>query len=108
MNLANFEKYSCSGDTSKQATGTRIKAARLLAGISQRELGEAGGVGKTAVTNLEKGKSYPNRDILIYFYRNHRVDLNFLVLGHHTQLPVDVAGRLYDQLVALHNKPDLP
>lgn len=42
-----------------------IKTQRKLAGMTQRQLGEAVGVGKCAVCNWEKGKAYPTAATLI-------------------------------------------
>ncbi|CAB1078876.1 hypothetical protein D1AOALGA4SA_6598 [Olavius algarvensis Delta 1 endosymbiont] len=71
--------------------GTRLKAARKMAGLSQQKLADATDnlITKQAVSKYEKGKMMPASDILIaiskalgvksgYFYRQSRVKLTGL------------------------------
>lgn len=67
--------------------GERIKAARMLAGLSQEELGEQMGVTKMAISKYENGGVTPNSTTLIalskaldirieYFFRSMSVTLS--------------------------------
>jgi len=68
------------------AIGERIKAARILAGLSQEDLGKKLGVTKMAISKYETGAVTPNSTVLIalskaleikveYFFRSTRVKL---------------------------------
>jgi len=65
----------------------RIKSARISAGMSQQNLGEAIGVSKMAISKYEQGKTIPNSGMLIqiadaldvgvdYFFRTPAVTLS--------------------------------
>ncbi|WP_239494573.1 helix-turn-helix domain-containing protein [Roseovarius amoyensis] len=86
------------GDYSKEAVAVRLRAARNAAGLSQAELGKAARNSKAAISNAEQALSYPGRPVLIYLYREHRIDLNFIVCGDFVQLPGDVQDRLFAAL----------
>lgn len=91
-------------DTSKEAAGIRLRAARRAAGLSQEELGSALEKSKQAINNSENGLSYPSRDALIYLYEEHRIDLNFTVYGAFSQLPGDLQERLFAELFEIESK----
>lgn len=57
----------------------RIKSARISAGLSQQNLGEAVGVSKMAISKYEQGKTIPNSGMLIQIAEalNVRVDYFF-------------------------------
>lgn len=86
------------GDASQEAAGRRITAARRFAGLSQSEMAEAVGITKAAVSNIEKARSFPTRPLMLYLYREHRVDFNFLIYGAYAQLPGDVQAGLLREL----------
>ncbi|MEC8039818.1 MAG: helix-turn-helix transcriptional regulator, partial [Pseudomonadota bacterium] len=102
--------YKCSlaktGDADHEASSIRLRAARSAIGFSQEQLGVAGGVKKTAIANAEQGRAFPGRDVLIYLYREHRIDLNFMINGDFVQLPGDVQDRLFAALEVLSNGAD--
>ena len=45
--------------------GERIKAARIIAGLSQDDLGEKLGISKMAISKYETGTVTPNSTVLI-------------------------------------------
>ncbi|WP_421998162.1 XRE family transcriptional regulator [Roseovarius confluentis] len=95
------------GDTSKEAAAVRLKAARRSLKLGQLQLAKASGLTKAAISNAEAAaSSYPSRKVLIYLYREHRIDLNFMICGEFSQLPGDVQDRLFDQLSQLENGLD--
>lgn len=110
MNFEEKEKLARSRDTSLEASGLRLKAARDLAGMSQVELGKASGVTKAAISNIEKARSYPSRKLMLYLRQEHRVDFNFLIYGDFSQLPGDVQETLFailsDEQKKLDQKQD--
>jgi len=88
------------GDTSKAAMARRLRAARIVAGLTQEQLGEVVGVGKSAINNMEKARSYVSLEVMRYFFREHRVDYNFFIAGLYAQLPGDVQDQLFAALTA--------
>ncbi|MFC4731762.1 helix-turn-helix domain-containing protein [Salipiger abyssi] len=97
----NYEEKSAlarTGDFSKEAAALRLRAARNAAGLGQAELGKAAKITKAAISNSENAQSYPGRSVMIYLYREHRIDLNFMICGEFAQLPGDVQDRLFAAL----------
>lgn len=86
------------GDMSLEACTIRLRAARLVTGMQQKEFAAAASVGKTAYNNMEAGLSFPSRDVMKYLYRGHRIDFNFILHGDFAQLPADVQAALFAQL----------
>lgn len=86
------------GDSSKEAAALRLRAARAAIGLGQTELGKAAKITKAAISNSENAQSFPGRSVMIYLYREHRIDLNFMICGEFSQLPGDVQDRLFAAL----------
>lgn len=107
MNTQEKERLALTGDASEMASGVRMKAARLTTGLGQEAFGQHGGIGKQAVNNVEKGRSFPSRPIMVYLFREHRIDFNFLILGQFSQLPGDVQDVLFEKLSDVHGERDL-
>ncbi|WP_109464386.1 helix-turn-helix domain-containing protein [Albibacillus kandeliae] len=84
------------GDASKHACGARLTAARKAIHLSQEQLGEKIGISKAAISNVEKGRSYPGHNLLLYLHREHRIDFNFMMHGDYAQLPSDVQASLFE------------
>jgi transcriptional regulator with XRE-family HTH domain len=103
MNYDEKSLLARTGDTSKKAAALRLRAARLAIGLSQAELGEAAKITKAAINNAEAALSHPSRNVLIKLYREHRIDLNFMVCGEFSQLPGDVQDRLFETLSKLNS-----
>ena len=98
MNTAEKHALARYNDDSAEASGHRLKAARLSAGLSQEAFGKNAGVGRQAVNNAEKGRSFPSRAMMHYLFSEHRIDYNFMIIGHYAQLPGDVQDRLFAAL----------
>jgi len=105
MTFDEKERLARIRDSSKEAAGLRLKAARLFTGLSQEQFGLKAGVGKAAINNAEKARAFPGRDAMIYLHREHRIDFNFLIVGEFVQLPQDVQDRLFENLVIASNEP---
>lgn len=99
-------KLARTGDTSKEAAGIRLTAARKAIGLSQADLGKAVKLTKAAINNAESAMSYPGRNLMIFLYRQHRIDINFMVCGDFAQLPGDVQDRLFQELSKIDSVPD--
>lgn len=56
----------------------RIKSLRLEKGISQQELSENIGIGRSTLANYEQGKREPNMETLELFADYFNVDMNYL------------------------------
>ena len=91
------------GDMGLEATGRRIRIARRALSLSQVDLALHAGIGRTTLTNTEKGAQFPSRELMKYLYRQHRVDFNFILNGDHAQLPFDVRAALIE---AGESEPD--
>lgn len=89
------------GDESTEAAALRLRAARDAVGLSQIDLGNAVGRGKSAISNMEKARSFVSMDVMRYLFREHRIDFNFMMAGLYAQLPGDVQDRLFVALEAL-------
>lgn len=89
------------------ACAIRIKAARVAAGLTQVQLAEALGLNRTTnISNMEKALSLPNREVMSYFWREHRIDFNFLIYGLYSGLASDVQDRLFPALEVANNEWD--
>ncbi|WP_323008965.1 helix-turn-helix transcriptional regulator [Paracoccus sp. (in: a-proteobacteria)] len=87
------------GDMGLEACAIRVKAARLSIGFTQLQMAEALGLSRsTNISNVEKGSQYPNREMMSWMFREHRIDFNFLMAGFYAQLPGDVQQRLFPAL----------
>ena len=98
MKTTEKERLSHVGDMSLAACAIRLVAARAAAGVSQVDVANAAGIGKTAYSNMETGRSFPGRAVMKYFFREHRIDFNFLIHGDFGQLPGDVQEALFAAL----------
>lgn len=95
--MDSVQKYDLArtGDTSKEAAGLRLRAARTSVGLSQLQLGQVIRKGKSAINNMEMARSFPSLDVMSYLFREHRIDFNFVIAGEYAQLPGDVQDRLF-------------
>lgn len=107
MNSDQKERLAHKGDMGIVACAIRLKAARLAAGLAQTQLASALGLKRTTnISNMEKAHSFPNREIMSYFWREHRIDFNFMMVGHYAQLPGDVQERIFPALEVANNEWD--
>ena len=98
MNYEERERLSGKGDMGLEASARRLRAARYYAGLLQKEVADAAGVKQTTLNNMERANSYPNRAVLKYFFRAHRIDFNFMMHGDFSQLPADLQTGLFGAL----------
>jgi transcriptional regulator with XRE-family HTH domain len=102
MDIDQKERVALRGDMGLIATSKRLKAARLIAGYDvQKKFAKDCGVSITSYNNMEKGMSFPNREVMKFLYRGHRIDFNFIINGDFAQLPLDVEQKLFDELLKL-------
>lgn len=106
MDTKQREALALTRDDGLKAAAIRLRAARKLAGLGQAELGAKVGKGKASISNCEHGLSFPSRAVMVYLFREHRVDFNFLIHGEFAQLPADVRDGLFETLVDAHNEWD--
>lgn len=94
-------------DMGLAATAIRLRAAFLASGLEKyQDLAQSAGVSKTVLSNALAGMTYPNREIMKYLYRAHRIDFNFMMNGDFSQLPGDVQDRLFSALVTANSEWD--
>lgn len=108
MDIETKERLARLGDMSKEAIARRLVAARKSTGMGPDQLARHMGEGMTKqkVRNAEKADNYPSNAFMRYFFRQHRIDFNFLIHGDFAQLPADVQDRLFEQLEALEREAD--
>lgn len=107
MNSEQKAQLAHTGNMGIVPCAIRLKAARIAAGLTQKQLAAAIGAKRTTnLSNMELALSYPNRDVMAYFFREHRIDFNFLMSGHYSQLPGDVQERIFPALEASNSEWD--
>ena len=93
-------------DMGLAATAIRLRAAILYTKMQQKDFAAACGVSATVLSNALGGLTYPSRDVMVYLYREHRIDFNFVLHGDFAQLPGDVRDRLFPALEAATSEWD--
>ncbi|MEX5515692.1 helix-turn-helix domain-containing protein [Pseudophaeobacter sp. 1A09344] len=107
MDIERKEYIAHRGDMGVKASAIRVKAARYVSGFEkQQEFARACGISKTSYNNIEKGLQFPNRDVMKYLYRAHRIDFNFIMNGDFAQLPADVQESLFGALERANSEWD--
>jgi len=100
MQIEEKEHLARLGDMSKQACALRLWVARAATGLSQLEVSQRAGIANNVLNNIEKARQFPNREVMKYYHRAHRIDFNFLMHGDFAQLPSDVQAQLFKHLEA--------
>ena len=103
-----LDKLTRRGDTSKQAAGYRLRAARISLGKGQEELARdmQSGMTKQKMRNAEAGRNYPGIEVMQYLWRRHRIDMTFILHGDYAHLAGDVQERLFSALQAVTSELD--
>lgn len=100
------ERLAMSGSIDLAACAIRLAAARIAAELLQKDVAAAIGKQRSAIGNMEQGRSFPSVSVMRYFYREHRIDFNFVMHGDFAQLPSDVQSRLFPALEAAKHEWD--
>jgi transcriptional regulator with XRE-family HTH domain len=98
MDIIEKERLARRLDDSVPACAARLSAALVVTGTTQKQVAAASGVTEQAISNAKKGANYPSVPLMRWLYRQHRIDLNFMVAGEFSQLPSDVQERLFSVL----------
>lgn len=106
MNSDLKEQLALTGDSSKEAMASRLRAARVMTGTSQSELGKVVGVRVSAISNMENARSFVSHDVMKHFHREHRLDFNFFIAGLYSQLPSDVQIAIFSALADVAQTTD--
>ncbi|APE43398.1 hypothetical protein BOO69_08200 [Sulfitobacter alexandrii] len=96
----NFEQKEALARTRKsdpEAIRARLKAARVVVGLGQKEFAEAVQVKQTTY-NSQEIKGRPSLEVIRYLHTNHRIDANFILFGDFVQLPGDIQTALFEAL----------
>ena len=101
MDYEKKRNLALTGRTDNEAAARRVLAARKAVGISQADLASAVDRKDTTIIAIEKGRQLPSWTLMMWFFNNHRIDINFFVGGHFSQLPEDVQDRLFQSLLAV-------
>ena len=100
MMIEEKERLARLGDMSIEACAYRLRAARRFTGMSQTDAAHQAQVANNALNNMEHARQFPNREVMRYYYRAHRIDFNFFIHGDFAQLPGDVQEKLMAALAA--------
>lgn len=107
MDSKQKQQLAHTGSLDAAASAIRLRAARMAAGLSQKQLAKALGMPRTTnISNMERALSFPNREIMSFLWREHRIDFNFLMSGSYAQLPGDVQDRLFAALEVANSEWD--
>ena len=106
MDLQQKQNLSRVGDMGLEACAIRLKAGVLFTGMRQIDMAAEAGISKSVLNNALAGLTYPSRDVMVYLYRAHRIDFNFILHGDFAQLPGDVQDRLFPLLETAANEWD--
>ncbi|QRZ14706.1 XRE family transcriptional regulator [Paracoccus methylovorus] len=107
MDIETKAKLARLNDMGLEATAIRLRAAFVASGLQQqKDLASAAGISKTVLSNAMAGSTYPNRDLMKYLFRAHRIDFQFMMNGDFAQLPGDVQDRLFPALEAATSEWD--
>jgi transcriptional regulator with XRE-family HTH domain len=99
MDYATKERLARTRDASDEAIATRLQAARRAVGLQQKDLARKLGVSATTY-NSQEVRGRPSREAMLLFYREFRIDFNFVLHGDFAQLPGDVQEALFAALAA--------
>lgn len=106
METDDKERLAMTGDMGAEACSVRLMAARMAIDLPQRGAASAAGVKQTTYNNMERGLAFPSRQVMKFYYRQHRIDFNFLMHGDFAQLPADVQLRLFPALASARSEWD--
>ena len=98
MDIFEKERLARRLDDSVPACAVRLTAALAVTGITQKQVAALSGVTEQAISNAKKAANYPSVPLMRWLYRQHRIDLNFMVAGEFSQLPSDVQEKLFSAL----------
>lgn len=99
MDIEHKERLAQLGDISPDAVRARLLAARNSIGMKQQDVAAEVGLKKTTF-NSQETRGAPSAVTMRYYYRQHRIDFNFILHGDFAQLPQDVQERLFAELAA--------
>ncbi|TDK51154.1 helix-turn-helix domain-containing protein [Antarcticimicrobium luteum] len=97
MDYLEIERICRRGDTSPEAIHKRLVAARLMTGMSQKELAENAGIKYTTFRSQEQSGA-PSVRLMSYFLSAFQVDFNFILGGDPARLPADVLREIAKHL----------
>lgn len=97
MDYLEIEKRCRRGDTSAEAIHKRLVAARMMTGLSQKELAAKVGLKYTTFRSQEQSGA-PSVRLMSYFLAAFQVDYNFILGGDPARLPGDVLQEILKHL----------
>lgn len=74
----NAREASIANKEQSVGIGKRLKETRLIAGLTQKELGERIGISASSIANYETGISHPKEPLLYALMNTLKIEPNFL------------------------------
>ncbi len=96
----------------KTSLGDRFKTFRSLLGMTQKELARHLGLTQTAITGIEKGKSFPSLPTIHYLMKHFSLSPGWLLTGEGNPLDkknqkgeryIKISGEFRDEIADLCN-----
>ena len=89
-----LKKLILTGDSSKEASGARLRLLRAAMGATQVAMADIVGTAPNNYQAMEKGLTYPRPTYIQNRCDRTRVDHNFIYAGDAGRLPADVLAQL--------------
>lgn len=85
MNIDEKETLFQRGNASDEAVRRRLRAALSISDRPQKEIAAELGISPTTL-NSQIMSGHPKKDLMVFIYRNLKIDFNFLLFGDFLQL----------------------
>lgn len=86
MDFEKKARLAALGHYDKASAARRLRAARQSIGYTTRDVAAALRRTQPGITSAENAKILPSWTLMMWFFKNHRIDINFFVGGSFSQL----------------------
>jgi transcriptional regulator with XRE-family HTH domain len=106
MTFQDKETLARRADDSLDACALRLRAARSVTGLSQKECAAEAGISPTSWNNAERGRNYPSLSTLRWLHRAYGIDYNFMLAGDFSRMAREVQDAVFAALASDTNGSD--